>query len=255
MSILLKSQSVLLSKVYEKYTVIFKLGLLRNGLCDTATDKEKALFLENLDSSDIEEEKVEKLRNKSRLSPELWNIMYNKKPYSEPVRKHHFTVKYNRRMYGIYGSESGVNPGIMWPTKAEIEERREYEKVAYPFTIQEMVSAAAKERDTKELEIKRIHDQVVSKLAKLESWKKELRDKVAKKEAEALLVKEKKDKLIEEVRRHFGYKVDPRDDRFKEMLAQKQKEQKKAEKQARTEDREKKAISKLMETYGSRETS
>lgn len=251
----MKSQSVVLSKVYEKYIGIIKLGLLRNGFCDIATDKEKGTFLENLDSSDIEEEKVDKLRNKSRLSPELWNIMYNKKPYSEPLEKHHFTVKYNRRMYGIYGSESGVNPGIMWPTKADIEERREYEKVAYPFTIQEMVTAAVKERETKELEIQRCHDLVVSKLAKLESWKKELQDKIAKKEAEALLVKEKKDRLIEEVRRHFGYKVDPRDDKFKEMLAQKQKEQKKAERKARIEDREKKAISRLMETYGSRETS
>ncbi|KAI5630956.1 growth arrest and DNA-damage-inducible proteins-interacting protein 1 domain-containing protein [Phthorimaea operculella] len=52
------------------------------------------------------------------------------------------------------------------------------------------------------------------------------------KESEAKAAKEKKERLVEEVRRHFGFKLDPRDERFQEMLAR-EKEQKKAENRPR----------------------
>lgn len=56
----------------------------------------------------------------------------------------------------------------------------------------------------------------------------------------------RKERLIEEVRRHFGYKVDPKDDRFKEMLEKKEKEEKKAMKEARKKAREEKVVKKLL---------
>jgi hypothetical protein len=48
------------------------------------------------------------------------------------------TLKYKRRMYGLYGESSGVDPGLLWPTEKELQERIEYERVSNPFTIQEM---------------------------------------------------------------------------------------------------------------------
>lgn len=61
------------------------------------------------------------------------------------------------------------------------------------------------------------------------------------------LLQEKKERLVEEVRRHFGFKLDPRDERFQEMLAKREKEQKKAEKQARRDAKEKTIIAKLQQ--------
>lgn len=58
----------------------------------------------------------------------------------------------------------------------------------------------------------------------------------------------KKERLVEEVRRHFGFKLDPRDERFKEMLAKREKEQKKQEKLARKEAKEKMIIAKIQQT-------
>ncbi|PZC70377.1 hypothetical protein B5X24_HaOG217180, partial [Helicoverpa armigera] len=58
---------------------------------------------------------------------------------------------------------------------------------------------------------------------------------------------QKKERLVEEVRRHFGFKLDPRDERFQEMLAKREKEQKKLEKQARKEAKEKVMIAKLQQ--------
>lgn len=65
---------------------------------------------------------------------------------------------------------------------------------------------------------------------------------------EARVAKERKDRLIEEVRRHFGYTIDPRDERFKEMLELKEKEQRKALKESKRQAKESKLMSKLIET-------
>lgn len=192
------------------------------------------------------EQKIEKMRNKSRLKTNHRNQLFGKKPFTEPVYEHHFSVKYNRQMFGRYGLESGVNPGLSWPTKDDLINRQEYEKVAFPFTVKELVESANKDLEMRELEIQESHNRVLENLSKLDKWKKDLKEKIVKKEAEALAAKEKKQKLIEEVRRHFGFTIDPKDERFKEMVAIKEKEQKKKDKLAKLEEREKKAIAKLM---------
>ena len=45
---------------------------------------------------------------------------------------------------------------------------------------------------------------------------------------------------------HFGYTVDPRDEKFKEMLEKKEKEQKKAMKEAKKKAREENIMTKLL---------
>lgn len=44
----------------------------------------------------------------------------------------------------------------------------------------------------------------------VDKWQKELNDKINKKEKEMLAAKERKERLVEEVRRQFGFKIDPR---------------------------------------------
>ena len=53
--------------------------------------------------------------------------------------------------------------------------------------------------------------------------------------------------MVEEVRRHFGYKVDPRDERFKELLVQKEKEERKKAKEAKKKARQESAAARLEE--------
>ncbi|KAJ8725232.1 hypothetical protein PYW07_016190 [Mythimna separata] len=190
---------------------------------------------------------IEAKRNISRLSREHQNLVNGRRPYEEPKHIAHLTVKYNRKMYGKYGLASGVNPSICFPSKADIEERLEYESVAHPFTIKQMMEMAAKRRQEQEQKIQQRDKEIAAKFAKLEQWKKDLLDKIAKKAAEANAAKEKKERLVEEVRRHFGFKLDPRDERFQEMLAKREKEQKKLEKQARKEAKEKMMIAKLQQ--------
>lgn len=68
---------------------------------------------------------------------------------------------------------------------------------------------------------------------KMDEWTAQLNAKIAKKEAELEAARLRKERLVEEVRRHFGFKISPHDDRFKEMLVQKEKEEKKKKKEAK----------------------
>jgi len=49
------------------------------------------------------------------------------------------------------------------------------------------------------------------------------------------------------VRRHFGFKIDPRDERFKELLEQKEKEERKKAKEAKKKARQERITAKLDE--------
>lgn len=191
------------------------------------------------------EAEIERKRNKSRLNPQHRNILNNKKPYEEPKIWLHGTVKYQRHLYGKYGSSSGINPELCWPTKKELQDKLEYERVAFPYTITQAVEEAQKKRAERNQKIMQRQEEIVKKMAKLETWTKDLMNRIAKKEAEAKAVKDRKDKLVEEVRRYFGYTVDPRDEKFKEMLEKKEKEQKKAMREAKRKAKEEKLIAKL----------
>lgn len=55
---------------------------------------------------------------------------------------------------------------------------------------------------------------------------------------------------MEEVRRHFGYTVDPKDERFQELLAKKEKEQKKAMKEARKLEKQSRNLERIQSKEG-----
>lgn len=192
------------------------------------------------------EARINKLRNKSRLSPPHRNMLNSKVPYDEPQSWIHKTEKYNRMMFGRYGIESGVDPRICFATKEVIEDRKEYEKVAFPRTVQEMIKINARSKREEAAKIKNRDDEIAKKIEKLDQWKNELNAKIAKKEADARAAKDRKDRIVEEVRRHFGFKVDARDEKFQELLEQKEKEDRKQQKEAKRKIKEAKMYEKLV---------
>lgn len=100
------------------------------------------------------EEEIQRKRNKSRLNPQHRNLLHGKVPYPEPMDWFHETVKYKRKMYGRYGESSGVPPGVMWPTREELEEIKEYERVAYPYTIQELMARVENKKKEEQAALK-----------------------------------------------------------------------------------------------------
>lgn len=127
------------------------------------------------------EEEIQRKRNKSRLNPQHRNLLHEKVPYSEPMDWFHETVKYKRKMYGRYGQSSGVLPGIMWPTREELEEMKEYQSVAYPYTIQELMTRAETKKKEEQEALKAREEDIMKKFAKLEQWKHEVKVNAAKK--------------------------------------------------------------------------
>lgn len=135
--------------------------------------------------------------------------------------------------------------GICFPSKTEALEKAEYERVAFPKTLQEMMAENRKVKQEQAARVRTREEEVAKKMEKLDHWVADLNARIAKKEAEAYAAKERKDRLVEEVRRHFGFKIDPRDERFQEMLAQKEKEDRKKVKEAKRKEKEVKMIEKL----------
>lgn len=193
------------------------------------------------------EAEIDLKRNKSRLTQHHFSLIHNQPAYPQPLIRAHQTVKYNRKLYGKYGNSSGVDPGLCWPTKTELTEAKEYERVAYPYTIQQVVEQCRQQKKLEAEKIIKREEDITAKLAKLDQWRKDLQARLDKKTSDALAAKAKKDRLIDEVRRHFGFKLDPKDERFQEMLAKREKEQKKLEKQAKREAKEKLMLVKLQQ--------
>lgn len=214
----------------------------------TSTDTENSLPIEEDEPEQTKLIKKSVNRNKSRLQPQHRNILMDKNPYNEPIVWFHLTEKYQRKMFGKYGLDSNVDPRICFYTKEQKALNNEYERIAYPYTIQEMMKINEKQKEAERLAIQKREDDVAKKLNKLEQWKSELNAKIVKKETEALEAKQRKERLVEEVRRHFGFKVDPRDERFKELLEQKEKEDRKKQKEAKKKAKEAKMMAKLVDS-------
>lgn len=143
-------------------------------------------------------------------------------------------------------------------------------------TVQEMMKINEKEKREKREKMISRDAEIAKNLLKLETWKNDIKMRSEKKETvkihstlsflfyflnfifsfqDARVAKERKDRLIDEVRRHFGYTIDQRDERFKELLETKEKEQRKALKESKRKEKETKFFSKIAELQpGSKDT-
>lgn len=199
------------------------------------------------DDYEQRERNIERSRNKSRLLPQHRNMLNELRPYDEPQSWIHNTVKYNRMQFGRLGLASGVDPRLCFATAAERATRDAYERVAHPHTLQQMIAQSRAERDAERRAVGEREEQIAKKLAKLDQWVGELNAKVAKREADAQAARDRKDRLVEEVRRQFGFKMDARDDRFKDLLAAKEKEDKKRQKEEKRKQKDDRMLAKLQE--------
>ncbi|XP_049292841.1 growth arrest and DNA damage-inducible proteins-interacting protein 1 [Anopheles funestus] len=212
----------------------------------TAEDLPVTFVDDDAESAEEREARIAKLQNKSRLLPQHRNMLHGVLPYEQSQSWIHETVKYKRMMLGRYGIDgSRVDPRVCFPTKKETFEKEEYERVAFPFSLKQMMDANEAERKARKAATEAREAEVARKLEKLDQWTTDLNARIAKKEAEARAAKERKDRLVEEVRRHFGFKVDPRDERFQEMLALKEREDRKKVKEAKRKEKEEKMMEKL----------
>lgn len=204
----------------------------------------------NLQVTEIEEEVLKEIqnpRNKSRLSLQDYNILHNKPPYrgTEPTESENLSLTFKREMFGKYGFESGVNPALCFHTKEEIQNIKQYERIAYDKTIQEMKQFAIEEEENKRIHIKNREKYMDEQMKLQEEWKQRIKARMDEKLAEALAAQESREKLIKEVRKQLGYNIEPTDPKFLEVIEQKEAELKKIKKQEKKKKREEFFLAKI----------
>ncbi|XP_026772644.3 growth arrest and DNA damage-inducible proteins-interacting protein 1 [Pangasianodon hypophthalmus] len=165
-----------------------------------------------------------------------------KEPYipdrnSEKTPEWQKTEKYERKLFARYGFASGVDPGKLWPTAAQLEELIQEEKQWHP-PLEEMlknIAAKEKERAEKRLAREKLIAANMAKMPKMiADWRKEKQEAKRKVKEE----KAKKERLLAEARERFGYALDSRSSKFQEMLAEIEKEEKKKRKLLKRRKRE-----------------
>lgn len=194
-------------------------------------------------SEDVaEQQELERKRNKSRLEPGDRKRLFDERPYNKSLMWYHDTVRYKKRMLGRYGMDAvDVTPGVAWPTQEKVADAKEYERVAFPITLHQEWARIAKAKAQREAEMRARDAEVAAKVAKTEKWIQDLKKRIEKKEKELAQSKERRQKVLAEIKHelklHF---VDQHDAKVKALIAQKEKVYKKQMKEEKKKLREEK---------------
>ncbi|XP_068130399.1 large ribosomal subunit protein mL64 [Hyperolius riggenbachi] len=163
--------------------------------------------------------------------------MYKPDPADPDIKEWHKGPKYEAKLYGRYGSASGVNPESLWPSPEQLLLLQEEEKEWYP-SLQEMlnnVKQREKEALQKKLERERMIAANMAKMPKMVAdWRKAKREARLKEREE----KAKKQRLLLLAQEKFGTSVDLRSPKFLEMVKEMEKEEKKKLKAVKRQQRE-----------------
>lgn len=90
------------------------------------------------------------IRNKSGLKPMDRNMLFGRKPYDSPSTTHHERQVWQRKLFGRHGLQALDKPvEFLWPSEEQIEDAKEYERVAYPLSIQECWTKIEQEKQEK----------------------------------------------------------------------------------------------------------
>ncbi|MBN3305796.1 G45IP protein, partial [Amia calva] len=139
------------------------------------------------------------------------------------------TDKYDRKLFGRYGSASGVDPARLWPSAGKLAEMVAEEREWFP-SLQEMIrntEAREKERAKRLQAREKLIAANMAKMPKmLADWRRETRTLREKLRED----KVRRQRLLAEARERFGYALDPRSHKFQEMLKDIEEEEKKKKK-------------------------
>lgn len=148
-------------------------------------------------------------------------------------------------MYGRLGRESGINPGVMWPRKEELQYLKQYEE-AFTHKLEDLIAEnQAKKREAIQARMAR-EKEVLENLEKLPAQLKSFFNKIEQKKQEKEAWTKQREALIEEVREILGYRAKPSDERFQQALQQKEEEDIKAKRKAARKLRENASLEEML---------
>lgn len=192
----------------------------------------------------LTQEEIDRKRDVSRIVPRKYSRGV-KLEYTFPEFEYEYRIAFMRKDYAKFGRATGINPGLMWPSKEELQDLVHIENKFYP-TLQELWDQD-RAKHKAETEARRQREDAVEKnMAKLADARIAMLERDAKKKAKAEEDRRHREQMILEVREYIGYNVEPSDPKFKEVMAMKEEERKQAAKEARKKAKQEKMLAKLM---------
>lgn len=187
---------------------------------------------------------IESKRNVSRFSRvSVFNRHKKMLPtYTDPESDFLKSSKYFRKLYARFGKESGIEPGLAWPSRLQLQqiinEEKEYE-LSLEQKVNILVERKAEQLSTYEKMVKDTDDALKKMPANIDNYyQRILKREKLEKEKEA-----KRQEVLDQAREFYGYEVDMRDPRMQEMVKKFQEERKASEKAKKKEEDKKRVMS------------
>ncbi|KAA0185662.1 Growth arrest and DNA damage-inducible proteins-interacting protein 1 [Fasciolopsis buskii] len=163
------------------------------------------------------------------------NLKWRLKPTKEffqPKFRSELTLDYRRRLFGVYGLASGVDPATLF-----LEPRTDKFDQAVEEATTRPISEVLEERQRREKEAAEAEEKLMKNIKASLAKMPELLTKFEaqkQKQAELAEAKElKKKEILEEARDRFGYYVSPQDPKFKKLREEIEARQKQMRKEKR----------------------
>jgi len=218
-------------------------------LHDSPSDVRATAASEDTPNGDLQSQRddLESLRDVSRMEKRYRDRMLHVMEPPEPpnyIAELFQSQGQRRKLYAKYGRKLGVDPGVMWPSEKELNEKIEFEKDWEP-SLQQRWKKLEEDRAQLAKERREKNELVEKQMAKMPSIINQYRARLAKADEAERKQQEKKQQLMEQAREFFGYALDPKDPRFEQMQLEKEEEEKKLKKKKKREEKQAKLMSLL----------
>ena len=184
-----------------------------------------------------EAEMIQLKRNKSKLSASHRQMLRGEAP-NKGLRfeysRHHHSQTFKREMLGTYGAkQTGVDPGICWPTDEQLNLAKEWESLYMEKPLIEQIKDVkadiAKRKDDRIAREKAVDESLTRMDSQIKQWRTRVNSRNMQAEKDRL----RKEQILAELKEEFGYNVNPNDNYMKERIAEKEKAILKAEREAK----------------------
>merc|ERR1712192_246282 len=202
-------------------------------------DEEKE-YLRSMEEKEREAraEYIQERRNKSRLSASHRQIVRGEMPYEGSIfhyNSDHMSKEHKRSQMSKYGKkQTGVEPGQCWPTQDEVQLAREWEQLYQEKPLKQMIEEARQK--VEDAHQKRL-DREKEGLKNLEAM-----DRMGAKTRMLDQERERREKVLEELRLEFGYVVNPEDNYMKGRISERERVLIKEEKEKKRQEKKEKEM-------------
>lgn len=150
-----------------------------------------------------------------------------------------------KALYGKMGRSSGLNPGVLYPRREELEHLKQYEAAFCP-KLEDLIAENQAKKEQALRARKQREEEVLKNLERLPGEFKTFFEKIEEKDKEKKQWLEQREALIEEVREILGFRAKPTDERFQQALVQKEEEEAKAKRKELRKARENAGLSDIL---------